>query len=147
MALEPSSSSSRSKDQTQQDTETDSEKRNTRESLAECKGDGSVNSQYVPVKRGKKRAKVDPVVEAIETVKQVIQKDPTKDFLEFLKDENERARQHEIRVLQMMMAPQPIALSQDNSRTTGQNYCESEAMVSTDLPEPEQNNGGNQQCS
>ena len=114
MALEPSSSSSSSKDKTQQDTETDSEKTNAQESPNESKGGGSPNFQYVPVKRGKKRAKVDPVVEAIETMKQVIQKDPTKDFLEFLKEENERARQHEMRVLQMMMAPQPIATPPPN---------------------------------
>ena len=60
-------------------------------------GDTAAKAQFVPVKRGKRRLKRDPVVEAIETMKHVIEKDPTKELLEFFKEENERARQHEMR--------------------------------------------------
>jgi len=35
------------------------------------------------VKREKKKLKKDPVVEAIESMKHVIEKDPTKELLEF----------------------------------------------------------------
>ena len=62
-------------------------------------GDTAAKAQFVPVKRGKRRLKRDPVVEAI-----VIEKDPTKELLEFFKEENERARQHKMRLMQMMMA-------------------------------------------
>ena len=54
-------------------------------------GDTAAKAQFVPVKRGKRRLIRDPVVEAIETMKHVIEKDPTKELLEFFKEENERA--------------------------------------------------------
>ena len=38
-------------------------------------------------------------------MKGVIQKDCTKDFLNFLKEENERARKHELEMMKMIMAP------------------------------------------
>jgi len=42
------------------------------------------------VKRGKKRLKTDPV-EAIATMKHVIEKDPTKELLEYFEEEDEIA--------------------------------------------------------
>lgn len=40
-------------------------------------GDTTAKAQFVPVKRGKKRFKNDPVVEAIKNMKHVIEKDST----------------------------------------------------------------------
>ena len=110
MALEPSCSHSGESPQTVEATETGanaySEEINAHDDNSTSKdGDTEVKAQFVPVKRGKKRLKKDPVVEAIETMKHVIEKDPTKELLEFFKEENERARQHEMRLMQMMMAP------------------------------------------
>ena len=46
-------------------------------------GDLADKAQFVPVKKGKKKTEKDPVVEAIESMKHVIEKDPTKELLEF----------------------------------------------------------------
>ena len=110
MALEPSSSHSGGSPQTVEATETGanahSEEINVHNDNSSSKdSDTGAKAQFVPVKRGKKRLKKDPVVEAIETMKHVIEKDPTKELLEFFKKENERARQHEMHLMQMMMAP------------------------------------------
>ena len=67
-------------------------------------GDTAAKAQFVPVKRGKRRLKRDPVVEAIETMKHVIEKDPTKELLEFFKEESERA-------MQMIMAARHLYYS------------------------------------
>jgi len=116
MALEPSCSNRGESPETADGTETgensDSEEINVEGKNSSSKdGDTAPKAQFVPVKRGKKKVKVDPVAEAIETMKQVIEKDPTKDLLEFFKEENERARQHEMRLMQMMMAPPQLYYS------------------------------------
>ena len=67
-------------------------------------GDPAAKAQFVPVKRGKRRLKRDPVVEAMETMKHVIEKDPTKELLEFFKEESERA-------MEMMMAARHLYYS------------------------------------
>ena len=117
MALEPSCSNSGESPETVEGTEaganSDSGEIEVKDKNSSSKDGDTVKrvAQFVPVKKGKKRVKVDPVVEAIETMKQVIEKDPTKDLLEFFKEENERARQHEMRLMQMMMAPPQLYYS------------------------------------
>ncbi|KAL9964842.1 hypothetical protein ACROYT_G028538 [Oculina patagonica] len=90
MALEPSCSNRGESPETIDGTETgensDSEEINAQDKNSSSKdGDTAAKAQFVPVRRGKKKVKVDPVVEAIETMKQVIEKDPTKDLLDFLR--------------------------------------------------------------
>ena len=104
VALEPSCSHSGDSHQTVDATKTGAKAHlgeiNVQDNNSSSKdGDTVAKAQFVPVKRGKRRLKRDPVVEAI-----VIEKDPTKELLEFFKEENERARQHKMRLMQMMMA-------------------------------------------
>ena len=56
-------------------------------------------------KRSKKK-KDDPIVEAIGLIKNVIENDPMKDMLSYLREEAEKAREHELKMLQMV-AQQP----------------------------------------
>lgn len=49
-------------------------------------GGTAAKAQFVPVKRGKKRLKKDPVVEAIKTIKNVTEKDSTKELLKSFKE-------------------------------------------------------------
>ena len=90
MALEPSCSNRGESPETADGTETgensDSEEINVK-AKNNKDGDTAPKALFVPVKRGKKKVKVDPVAEAIETMKQVIEKDPTKDLLDFFKEE------------------------------------------------------------
>ena len=44
-------------------------------------GDTVAKAEFVPVKRGNKRLKKDPVVEAIRTMKHVVEKDPSTELL------------------------------------------------------------------
>ena len=92
VALEPSCSHSGDSHQTVDATKTGAKAHlgeiNVQDNNSSSKdGDTVAKAQFVPV------------VEAI-----VIEKDPTKELLEFFKEENERARQHKMRLMQMMMA-------------------------------------------
>lgn len=49
-------------------------------------GGTAAKAQFVPVKRGKKRLKKDPAVEAIKTIKNVTEKDSTKELLKSFKE-------------------------------------------------------------
>lgn len=65
---------------------------------------------FVPVKkRGKKRKDVASSV--VECMEKLLERDPTKDLLEFYREENEKARRHELQLMQMIMSAQPPAHS------------------------------------
>ena len=88
MAMEPSCWDSGDSHQTVEVTETGanthSEGINVHDDNSSSKdSDMAAKAQFVPVKRGKKRLKKDPVVKAVETMKHVIEMDPTKELLEF----------------------------------------------------------------
>ena len=53
-----------------------------------------------------KTRKDDPVVEAIGLIKNVIENDPMKDLISYLREEAEKAREHELKILQIV-AQQP----------------------------------------
>lgn len=57
---------------------------------------------FVPT-RSKKR-KVDPTTAAVELMQKVLEKDPTKDLLDFYREENEKSRNHELKIMQLIMA-------------------------------------------
>ena len=60
---------------------------------------------FVPIKnRGKKRK--DFASSAVECMEKLLEKDPTKDLLEFYREENEKARKHEMQLMQMIMSTQ-----------------------------------------
>ena len=59
------------------------------------------------IPKSSKKKKEDPVFEAIGLIKNVIENDPMKDMVSYLREEAERSRQHEIKMLQMLMQPPP----------------------------------------
>ena len=73
-----------------------------------AKGDTSTGEtakkQFVPVKSKKRRNKEDPVLEAVKMMKAVVENDPTKDLLKMLQDEMEKSRQHEMKLMTMILS-------------------------------------------
>lgn len=57
-----------------------------------------------------KKKKDDPVVEAIELIKNVIENDPKKDMLSYLREEAEKSCEHEMKMMQMIMQTPPFPL-------------------------------------
>ena len=80
------------------------------ESVGESEGstdNGSSDDKklFVPVKsRGKKRKNV--ASSAVKCMEKLLERDPTKDLLEFYREENEKARRHELQLMQMIMSVQ-----------------------------------------
>ena len=63
---------------------------------------------FVPVKnRGKKRKGVAST--AVECMEKLLERNPTKDLLEFYREEDEKARRHELQLMQMIMSAHPPA--------------------------------------
>lgn len=56
-------------------------------------------------KQKSKKKKDDPVVEAIGLIKNVIENDPMKEMLSYFREEAEKAREHEMKMMQMVMQP------------------------------------------
>ena len=54
------------------------------------------------VARLSKKKKDDPVLEALGMIKNAIENDPVTDMISYLREEAERSREHEMRVLQMV---------------------------------------------
>lgn len=69
---------------------------------------------FVPVKnRGEKRKEV--ASSAVECMEKLLERDPTKDLLEFYREENEKARRHELQLMQIIMSSQQPAESVQSS--------------------------------
>lgn len=58
---------------------------------------------FVPVKGNKGKKKNDPLQEAVNAIKNALEKDPVKDLLAFMREEDEKSRQHDMMVLQMLL--------------------------------------------
>ena len=58
-------------------------------------GSGKSNKLFVPSRPAKKMKKQDPVVEAINLLRTTIENDPTKDIINFMKEDIQRSREHE----------------------------------------------------
>ncbi|XP_065052177.1 uncharacterized protein LOC135681566 isoform X2 [Rhopilema esculentum] len=74
----------------------------------------SNENMYVPINRSGKKRKNDEVLhEILGVVKNMLEKDPMKDYVQFAREEAAAARQHEMRMMQMFMAmQQPQQLQQ-----------------------------------
>ena len=67
---------------------------------------GSESSKlFVPTRPGKKRLKQNPAAEAINLLRTAIENDPTKDFINFMKEDIQRSREHEYRLYQLISSP------------------------------------------
>ena len=61
---------------------------------------------FVPVKENKKKEKNDTMVEAVKSFNRLIDNDPTKELINFLKEDNEKSRQHELELFKVQMQSQ-----------------------------------------
>lgn len=59
---------------------------------------------YVPVKKRKRMTKHDTLSEAIQIMREVVDNDPTKDLVKLIREDMERSREHEMKLMQMMLA-------------------------------------------
>ena len=59
---------------------------------------------FVPVKERKRSRKDDPVCEALKLMRSVVENDPTKEVINFLKEDIQKAREHELKLFQMMLS-------------------------------------------
>ena len=57
---------------------------------------------FVPTKK-LKLPKKNKMAEAIDLLKQVVEKDPAKELISFMKDEAEKARKHELQLVELML--------------------------------------------
>ena len=60
---------------------------------------------FVPVKE-KKTEKVGAMAEAVKCFSRLIENDPTKDLIQFLKEDNEKNRKHEMEMFKLQMQSQ-----------------------------------------
>jgi epoxyqueuosine reductase QueG len=68
---------------------------------------------FVPVKNAsRKRKKEDIQKEMLEMMKKAFEKDPMKDYIQFAREEAERSRQHEDRMMEMICSQIPSSVYQ-----------------------------------
>ena len=64
---------------------------------------------FIPIKKRKKEKPKEKlaavVVEAAELVKEVVNNDPTKDLISFLREEMNKSREHELKMIQLLTQP------------------------------------------
>ena len=111
-------------------------------------GDDSDKKQFVPIRKGR-RKKVksqnssSALSTAVELFEKVVNNDPTTQLMHFFKEENQRAREHELKLMELLMSQrQPavsysagsasvIFLGRSPSPFTGSSYCAgSSSMIS-----------------
>eukprot|EP00794_Sanderia_malayensis_P014686 gene14686-16211_t len=61
---------------------------------------------FVPLKENNKKEKDDAIVEAVKSFNQVIDTDPSKELINFLREDNEKSRQHELELFKIQMQSQ-----------------------------------------
>ena len=59
--------------------------------------------QFVPVRNRKRRHKDDTLSEAVHLIRGVIENDPTRDLIKLIRDDMEKSRQHEVRLMEMLL--------------------------------------------
>ena len=59
---------------------------------------------YVPVKGNKRSRKDDPVCEAVKLIRSVVENDPKKEIINFMREDLQKAREHELQLFQMMLS-------------------------------------------
>ena len=68
-------------------------------------GEGCENDEeqlFVPVQRSRKTKKQDNVADTIKLVNQAIENDPTVKMIDFMREEMDKCREHETKLLQML---------------------------------------------
>ena len=60
---------------------------------------------FVPIKQPKRKSNWDdPICEAIKLMKTIAEKYPSRDLINFIKDDMEKSREHELKLMQMMLS-------------------------------------------
>ena len=63
-----------------------------------------MKSLFVPVKNASRKRKADETLKDIlGAIKNLAEKDPMKDYIQFAREEAEKSRQHEARMIELMM--------------------------------------------
>lgn len=69
----------------------------------------SKGALFIPIKKrkkGKPKEKLEAaIIEATELVKEVVNNDPTKELINFLREEMNRSREHEFKMIQLLTQP------------------------------------------
>lgn len=68
---------------------------------------------FIPVPPSRKKKKVEPVDEALQLIKKAVEKDHTKDLIDFMKDQMQKSQEHELKVLQMILNSESVPPSRN----------------------------------
>ena len=79
-------------------------------------GDDSDKKQFVPIKKGtrkkvKSQNSSSALSTAVELFEKVVNNDPTTQLMSFFKEENQRAREHELKLMELFMSQRQPAVS------------------------------------
>ena len=80
---------------------------------------------FVPLKQAKRKSnRDDPICEALKLMKTIAEKDPSKELINFMKEDVAKAREHELRLMQMILScgNQQPSWTQSHGSAVG-NYC------------------------
>lgn len=109
------------------------------DSASECETEKSL---FVPVKRPRKK-KEDNAKELLDIMKKMSEKDPMKEYLEFAREEAEKSRQHEARLMEIMMGSQmPMNFYQAGPMQTPPSFNYSMQFQSDFPPQTQGNDNG-----
>ena len=117
LAVEPSTSrtSAGGRDKSRKRSTETSENSESNGELS-CESDKSV---FVPVKKRAQRKSRSGILETVNSfvgiMKSVVENDPAKDVLKFFQEENNKAREHEMRMMQLFMSSRPLSPNQQAS--------------------------------
>ena len=75
---------------------------------------------FVPIKKaaGKRKARDETVNSVLGIMNTVLEKDPAKDLINFFQEENEKAREHELKMMRMFMASSRLPLPLENQHSS-----------------------------
>ena len=65
---------------------------------------GGKNNLFIPIKRDKKKKKEDVAAEALRALNKIVERDHTKELMDFMKDQMQKSQEHELKVLQMILS-------------------------------------------
>ena len=74
-------------------------------SESEASSSNQSKNAFVPIKQPKRKSnRDDPICEAIKLMKTIAEKDPSRDLINFIKDDMEKSREHELKLMQMVLS-------------------------------------------
>ena len=65
---------------------------------------GGKDNLFIPIKRDKKKKKEDVAAEALQALNKIVERDHTKELIDFMKDQIQKSQEHELKVLQMILS-------------------------------------------